>query len=289
VHSRTADPLFSADAPRTEVVLAHLARMRSEGCWPTGPRCLWTDAHGLVLLVSLHRILGEAWLLDEACRLAERVGRTLEQEPRAPPGSATELGLERFDPLGMWIFGLGRLAAIEPAIRPQGLRLARAAYGPGSRRGSGRLDAFLGHAACRSLDEVELSAEIADLRARIEGSYRDLVLTRDAELGSMLWLTHLHAGEAWAQLQRGRCLRVLEHLWVEPRGWFCREPGRTWETCAVANHGISIGLQAVGAMPERVESLRRSRRCGDQRREAAQVLACCAELPGELLLAPRSA
>jgi hypothetical protein len=109
----------------------------------------------------------------------------------------------------------------------------------------------------------------------------------------MLWLTHFHPDEPWAQLQRGRCLRVLEHLWVDPPGCFCREPGLTREKSAAANRVISIGLQAVGAMPERVERLRRLRAPSfpDEQdgRGGKHVLACCADLPGELLCAPSSA
>jgi hypothetical protein len=83
-------------------------------------------------------------------------------------------------------------------------------------------------------------------------------------------------------------LRVLEHLWVDPPGYFCREPGLTREKSVVANHVISVALQAVGAMPERVEKLRRfvrsPRSLGDQDGQGTTlVLACCADLPGELL------
>ena len=36
-----------------DYVLAKLAFMRAERIWPNGLRYLWTDAFGLVLLVSL--------------------------------------------------------------------------------------------------------------------------------------------------------------------------------------------------------------------------------------------
>ena len=50
---------------RLDEVLARLGWMRSERIWPNGLRYLWTDAFGLVLLVSLYRELGESRYLDE--------------------------------------------------------------------------------------------------------------------------------------------------------------------------------------------------------------------------------
>jgi len=47
-----------------EVVLDKLRWMRQQRIWPNGLRYLWTDAFGLVLLVSLHRQLGYRSYLD---------------------------------------------------------------------------------------------------------------------------------------------------------------------------------------------------------------------------------
>ena len=43
----------------TRYVLDKLAWMRAEGIWPNGQRYLWTDAFGVVLLISLHAESGE--------------------------------------------------------------------------------------------------------------------------------------------------------------------------------------------------------------------------------------
>ena len=40
--------------------------MRSQGIWPNGPRYLWTDAFGVVLLVSLYEELDDSAYLDKA-------------------------------------------------------------------------------------------------------------------------------------------------------------------------------------------------------------------------------
>ena len=61
----------------TDYVLAKLAFMREERIWPNGLRYLWTDAFGVVLLVSLYEELKEQRFLDEADELVADVMRVL--------------------------------------------------------------------------------------------------------------------------------------------------------------------------------------------------------------------
>ena len=61
----------------TDYVLAKLAFMRNERIWPNGLRYLWTDAFGVVLLVSLYEELKEERFLDEAEWLVADVMRVL--------------------------------------------------------------------------------------------------------------------------------------------------------------------------------------------------------------------
>ena len=58
-------------------VLTKLDWMRAERIWPNGLRYLWTDAFGLILLVSLHRALKDDAYLDEAESLVAEVERVL--------------------------------------------------------------------------------------------------------------------------------------------------------------------------------------------------------------------
>lgn len=60
-----------------DYVLAKPRWMREQRIWPNGLRYLWTDAFGLVLLVSLHRQLREQRCVDEAEWLVEEVKRVL--------------------------------------------------------------------------------------------------------------------------------------------------------------------------------------------------------------------
>ena len=59
---------------QTDYVLAKLDWMREQRIWPNGLRYLWTDAFGVVLLVSLYRKLGGEDWLDQAEELANTIG-----------------------------------------------------------------------------------------------------------------------------------------------------------------------------------------------------------------------
>ena len=63
-------------------------------------------------------------------------------------------------------------------------------------------------------------------------------------------MTQFFTEERWARLQRKRCLVTLDHMWRQ-EGYFCREPDLLRTKFAFTNYGVSIGLQAAGAMPER--------------------------------------
>jgi hypothetical protein len=137
------------------------------------------------------------------------------------------------------------------------------------------------------LDENALTSEIADMRALIDLSYNELVITQDLGLGMMLWLTHFFPTERWAILQKQSCLKTLDGMW-NPDGYFCREPYLPDMKFAFTNFGVSIGLQAVGEMQDRVSKLNdyfETYRSGDEYDSAAitHVMACSSRLPGCLL------
>ena len=121
---QTREPALSVVSRRTEHVLARLAWMRAEDVWPAGLRDLWTDAFGLVLLVSLHRASGAADPLDEARRLVAAVERVLRP------------GVEPLSHLALWTFALGRLARIEPEFRRRAVELAREGHARLARGGA---------------------------------------------------------------------------------------------------------------------------------------------------------
>ena len=125
------------------------------------------------------------------------------------------------------------------------------------------------------------------MRALIEATAASLVITQDLGLGMMLWLTHFFPGEDWAVAQRRRSLAVLDRMWRED-GYFGREPNLPHVKFAFTNYGVSVGLQAVDAMAERVPRLNSffdHYRSGDEydREAITHVMACSSHFPGYLI------
>ena len=103
----------------------------------------------------------------------------------------------------------------------------------------------------------------------------------------MLWLTHFFPEEDWAVVQRRRSLAVLGRMWRQG-GYFCREPDLPKVKFAFTNYGVSVGLQAVETMPERVlrpnSVFDRYRSGNEYDREAiTHVIACSSHFPGYLI------
>src|SRR3954463_13743122 len=70
-------PRLATPPPGIDYVLDKLQWMQHERIWPNGLRYLWTDAFGLVLLVSLYRQLRETEYLQAAEHLVAEVERVL--------------------------------------------------------------------------------------------------------------------------------------------------------------------------------------------------------------------
>jgi hypothetical protein len=207
----------------------------------------------------------------------------------------------------MWLFALGRLGSVRPGHRERAVALARAIHPrfvvpgvgvmwkmredlsgiyPGY--GLGAIDPFHGSVVYRLLDADGLAGERAEMLDLIERSYRGLRITQDLGLGMMLWLSHFFPREPWAADHRARALETLESMWVDPPGYFCREPGRPDVKFAFTNYGVSIGLQAIGAWPARVTRLNAffaGHRSGDAYDTDAitHVMACASHLPGDFI------
>jgi hypothetical protein len=289
-----------------DFVTEKLAWMQSNRIWPNGMRYLWTDAFGVVLLVSLFEELADDAYLDAAESLVADVRRVLGRPLGIRIGEEPDRDGQYFHYLAMWLFALAVRALYRPAYRQQGIELARQIHapflvpgrgiiwkmqedlsGPYPGTGLGALDAFDGYVSYRLLDEDALSSEIADMRTLIDMHYADLHITQDLGLGMMLWLTHFFPAEEWAQVQRRRCLNTLDVMW-NPDGYFCREPYLPDMKFAFTNFGVSVGLQAVSAMQDRVRMLDdyfETYRSGDEYDNAAitHVMACSSRLPGCLL------
>ncbi|HEU0016827.1 MAG TPA: hypothetical protein VFQ31_00485 [Methyloceanibacter sp.] len=290
----------------TAYVLRKLDWMRKERIWPNGLRYLWTDAFGLVLLVSLYEALREERYLDEAEWLVAEVDRVLGRPRGIRIGEEADRDGQYFHYLAMWLYALAVLGRHRPAYREQGVELARQIHapfvvpgrgviwkmqedlsGPYPGYGFGALDAFDGYVSYRLLDERALSREIAEMHALIKWTADDLVITQDLGLGMMLWLAHFFPDEDWAKLHTARSLSMLDRMW-QRQGYFAREPYLPHVRFAFTNYGVSVGLQAAGAMPERVDALNayfETYRSGDEydRNAITHVMACNSHFPGLLL------
>jgi hypothetical protein len=287
-------------------VLKKMDWMRGERIWPNGLRYLWTDAFGLVLLVSLYAELGDRKFLDQAEALVAEVDRVLGRARGIRIGEAPDRDGQYFHYLAVWLYALAVLARHLPAYRRKAVDLVHQTHrafvlpgrgviwkmkedlsAPYPGYGLGALDAFDGYVSYRCIDETLLQREIAEMKGLIDLSAPELFITQDLGLGMMLWMTHFFPEEEWAVSQRGRCLHELDAMW-QNEGYFCREPELPGVKFAFTNYGVSIGLQAVREMPERVQQLNRffeDYRSGDEydREAITHVMACSSRFPGYFL------
>jgi hypothetical protein len=286
--------------------LDKLAWMRKEAIWPNGLRYLWTDAFGVVLLVSLYAELEDRKYLDLAEWVVAEVDRVLGRARGIRIGEAPDRDGQYFHYLAMWLYALAILGRHVPDYGRKGVELARQIHdrfivpdrgvvwkmnedlsAPYPGYGFGALDAFDGYICYRLLDGQTLSREIAEMRLLVDRSAPHLVITQDLGLGMMLWMTHFFPDEGWTRTQRTRCLDMLDRMWIDD-GYFSREPGLHDVKFAFTNYGVSVGLQAVNAMPERVARLNgffETYRSGDEydREAITHVMACSSHFPGYLI------
>ena len=293
--------------PHIDFVLAKMRWMREQKIWPNGLRYLWTDAFGVVLLVSLYKRLHEQRYLDEAEWLVSEVMRVLGRRRGIRIGEASDRDGQYFHYLAIWMFALARLGDLKPEYRDQGIKLARDIHrafvipdsgviwkmtedlsGPYPGFGLGALDAFDGYVSYRLLGEYALAPEISEMRALIDRDYERLSIDQDLGLGMMLWLAHFFPGEPWANVQISRSLATLDRMWVDPPGYFCRAAGLRHVKFAFTNYGVSLGLQSVQRQLDRVirvNSFFDTYRSNDEydREAITHVMACTSHFPGEFM------
>jgi hypothetical protein len=289
-----------------EYVLDKLTWMRVHKIWPNGLRYLWTDAFGVVLLVSLYKELQDDHYLDEAQWVVSEVDRVLGKVRGIRIGEAPDRDGQYFHYLAIWMYALAMLGKFIPSFRDKGVELVTQVHdrfvipnrgviwkmnenldAPYPGYGLGALDAFDGYVSYRALNETVLLHEIEDMKELIDQTAHELTITQDLGLGMMLWLAHYFPDEEWAKIQKPRCISMLDHMWQD-EGYFCREPYLPDTKFAFTNYGVSIGLQAVGEMPERVQKLNRyfEEYCsGDEYDTNAitHVMACNSHFPGYLI------
>jgi hypothetical protein len=293
--------------PEIEEVLRRLEWMGKKRIWPNGLRYLWTDAFGVVLLASLAVELHDDRYLTTAEWVVAEVDRVLGRARGIRIGEAQDRDGQYFHYLAMWLFALHVLAERRPTYRQRAIALVRQIHpafvrpgigviwkmredlsAPYPGYGLGALDPFHGYVVYRLLDEGELAGEIRDIEELVQRLYRDVDVTQDLGLGMILWMTHFSPDATWARVLRERSLATLDRMWIDPPGYFCREPALPDVKFAFTNHGVSVGLQAVGAHLDRVRALQRffaTYRSHDEydREAITHVMACSSLFPGKLI------
>jgi len=168
-------------------VLEKLRWMRKQRIWPNGLRYLWTDAFGLVLLVSLYRELGEKQYLDEAEWVVAEVNRVLGRPRGIRIGEEPDRDGQYFHYLAMWMYALGRLGTINPEYHQRAVELTKDVHSsfvipergviwkmqgdlssPYPGYGLGGLDHFHGYVVYRLLDPDALASEIEDMKLLVQ-------------------------------------------------------------------------------------------------------------------------
>ncbi|MFP4473441.1 MAG: hypothetical protein ACLFPX_06205 [Candidatus Omnitrophota bacterium] len=290
-----------------DYVIRKLAWMREQQIWPNGQRYLWTDAFGLVLLISLYKDHSDERYLEEARLLVQEVERVLGRDKGIRIGEAEDRGGQYYHYLIMWIFALSRFGEIVPEYREKAVALVKDIHpafvepgtgvhwkmledlsAPWPGYGYGGMDYYDGYVIYRLLDPEALADEIAQMRDLVQQSYRTQYISQDLGIGMMLWLCHFFADEEWARIQRQRCLQTLDMMWIDPPGYFCRHPGLDSVKYAFTNYGVSLGLQSAGYDDGRLEKMHEffdSYRSGEEYDVNAitHVMACTAHYPGEFI------
>lgn len=281
--------------------------MEDEEIWPGGLRYLWTDAFGLVLLISLYYETGDDHYLQKAKDLVAEVDRVLGRDKGYRIGEAEDRYGQYFHYLAMWIYALHILGQFEDEYHEKAIRTAQDIHPhfiepgmgvhwkmkedlsePEPGYGLGAIDHFHGYVVYNLIDPDRLAKEIQQMQEIIASSYRSLDINQDLGLGMMLWLSHFYPEESWAEYQRKKSIRTLDELWIDSPGYFCRQRGLRNTKFAFTNYGVSVGLQTVDKWPERVKKLNvyfKDYQSGDkyERDAITHVMECNSHFPGLLI------
>ena len=152
-------------------VVARLGWMEHERIWPNGPRYLWTDGFGVVLLCSLAEALGDDSYLDRAEELVAAVDQVLGRDRGYRIGEAADRFGQYFHYLTVWEVALGVLGRHRAGYRDRAVAVVKEVHdhfvmagrgiwwkmredlsGPESGFGLGALDPFQSLAVYRDLD-----------------------------------------------------------------------------------------------------------------------------------------
>ena len=284
--------------------------MKRERIWPNGLRYLWTDAHGLCNLLTLYHVTGDTSYINQSEQLIADVYRILGRKKGLRIGEEPDRDGQYFHYLTKWIYALNEFGKIKPEYHEKAVQLVKDIHphffkkgrgviwkmmedlsSPYPGYGLGGLDFYDGYVVYKLVDEVALSNEMSDMFSFVQKDYRHFSCTQDLGLGETLWMTHYFQDEPWAQILRERSVKQLDDMWIQKsdgKGFFCRHPASRKVKFAFTNYGVSVGCQAVGIWPERVNALNnyfKEYKSGDEydTNSITHVMRCTSLLPGTFL------
>lgn len=245
--------------------------MQTNHIWPNSLRYLWTDAFGLVELISLYKTTKKEQYLNQAEQLIEDVYRVLGRVRGLRIGEASERDGQYFHYLLQWIFALEVYGkeTNRPEWHNKAVQLIQQIHDrfliPGhgvwwkmeegldrnhrDGYGLGYLDPFEAYAIYRFVSEHELKREINDMKVIVDKHYEKFVCNQDLGAGIGLWDSHFFPNEEWSKNLYESSLNILDKMWVQvddTKGYFCRHAlGSKNIKYAFTNYGISMGIQSI--------------------------------------------
>jgi hypothetical protein len=257
-------------------VIKKLEWMENNKIWPNGLRYLWTDAFGLVLLVSLYQKTKDEKYLVQSQTLVKDVRKVLGRKRGIRIGEEPDRDGQYYHYLIMWIFALWRLGQVDKNYADMPINLVKEIHkpflnqgvgvywkmkedlsGPYPGYGYGAMDHLDGYVVYRLIDKEQkfLKDEIKDMEILTMKSFKMMDTDQDLGAGMTLWLTHFFPQEEWSIHLRKMSLKKLDKMWVDPPGYFCRATYLKSVKFAFTNFGISLGLRAIGVWGDRVTKL----------------------------------
>lgn len=259
---------------KIELVIKRLAWLKERQIWPNGKRYLWTDAHGVLLLVSLHKYTKSQDYLTQAESLVKEVKRVLGRTKGYRIGQDPDREGQYFHYLTKWMFALNELGKFNPEYKTDAIKLVKDIHphfcipgvgiwwkmkedlsGPAHGYGLGGLDFYDAFSTYRSIDSKILASEIHDVHQIVLKNYKSFHCTQDLGLGESLWMASRYKDEEWAKIVIEKSLKTLDMMYRES-GYFVRDGQSEKNTIlAFGNHGVSVGLQSVQKWPDRVTKM----------------------------------
>eukprot|EP00742_Colponemidia_sp_Colp-10_P008733 GILJ01009476.1.p1 GENE.GILJ01009476.1~~GILJ01009476.1.p1 ORF type:complete len:385 (+),score=39.27 GILJ01009476.1:107-1156(+) len=292
-----------------EYVKAKLHWLEQKRLWPNGSRYLWTDAFGVVSLVSLYEETHDENHLLRAEWVVSEVQRVLGRSKGIRIGEDPDMDGQYFHYLAMWMFALKSLGDHKPEYKQRAIELVQDVHehffveergmwwkmkedlsGPYAGSETTINDVFTAYVVYRLIDGHDLSDEISDVKAVIDTWYDKVEITQDLPCGMLLWCSHIFPHERWSRFQRTSCLNTLRQLWVSNNGsgFFCRDVSHPYIKFASANFAISLGLQAVEKDTEKVEKLNtffeEAAADGLDMDVSSHIMACVSHFPGKFIV-----